>query len=238
MKKKKNNWSDWTFVFDFDGTIANTTMLGINRVRHICEKMDLIPEKTPNRQALREVWGLPYQELVNTLAQKFNWSKKDYENFWEEELNYVSPELEKFTEIEFSLKYLHGNKIKMLILSSREKHSIIHIAPLYGIDLKLFEYIQGGDCHKHTKPDPRVFDPIMDYLQEKGRDLDKLIYIGDTVDFDYMAARRRGIKFVAVASSFISTPNDFISAGLNKEMIFSGPANVCFNFQKIIEFYS
>lgn len=234
---KKINFSDWTFAFDFDGTLANTTMIGVDRINYICKKIKLNSNKIPDKIIFRDLWGLPYKDLIGVIAKKFNWSDDDYENFWKEDSVYTNPKPKKFASISSALSYVYGIGVELAIISSRDKQSIIELSPFCGIDLEFFKYVQGNDCHEHTKPDPRVFNPIENYLHEKGRDINKLIYVGDTVNADYEAAKRGGLKFVAVASSFMSTPADFIMVGLDKEMIFNNPADLCINADKIIKFY-
>lgn len=235
---KKINFSDWTFAFDFDGTLANTTMIGVDRINYICKKIKLDSNKIPDKMIFRDLWGLPYKDLIDIIAEKFNWSDADYNNFWKEDFTYINPRPKKFVSIDSALNYLYDIGVELAIISSREKESIIELAPFCGINLNFFKYIQGNNCHEHIKPDPKVFNPIKSHLQEKGRDIDKLIYIGDTVNADYEAAKRMGLKFVAISSSFMSTPADFIMAGLNREMIFNNPADLCINADKIIRFYS
>lgn len=234
---KKINFSDWTFIFDFDGTLADTTMVGVDRINYICKKIKLEEGKIPDKITLRELWGLPYKDLINIIAKRFDWLDSDCENFWKEDFLYINPKPKKFASINTALNYVYDIGVNLAIISSREKESIIELAPICGINLNFFEYVQGSNCHEHIKPDPKVFDLIENYLTEKGRDIGKVVYIGDTVNADYEAAKKRGLKFVAIASSFMSTPADFVASGLDKKMIFNNPADLCINTDKIIKFY-
>ena len=71
-------------------------------------------------------------------------------------------------------------------------------------------------------------------MNDSGRDIGKLIYVGDTVKADFEAAKKANLKFAAIASSFISTPADFMAAGLDKKLIFTNPADFCIDIDLVI----
>jgi len=235
MRRKK--FSDWSLIFDFDGTLAKTTMIGVERINNICQEIELDKNKTPDNNTLRRLWGLPYRTLIEIVANEFGWSDSEFENFWIEDSLYINPKPKKFNSIDHALSYIHEIGFNLGIISSRDRGSIIELATTCGIDLNLFDYLQGSHCHDFMKPDPRVFDLFEDHLKQKGRDVNKVIYVGDTVLADYEAAKRKGLKFVAIASSFISTPADFMSAGLSEKLIFDNPADLCLNIDEVIDFY-
>jgi FMN phosphatase YigB (HAD superfamily) len=176
-------------------------------------------------------------ELVIKVSDELSWGKQDLINYWKEEKKYKYPKPKKFGYINSGLQYLKDIGVKLAIISSRDKKSMLKIAEECGLNLSFFSYIQGNGCHDFVKPDKRVFDKVEEFFVSQGMTLDKFVYIGDTVDYDYQAARNRGFLFVAVASSFIATPTDFIVAGLNKKLIYTDPSELCLEVDRIIKFF-
>lgn len=63
-----------------------------------------------------------------------------------------------------------------------------------------FDYIQTADESAYKKPDPRVFDPL---LQAFDAEPGQVVYIGDEIN-DLRAARDAGINFIGVESGMTS----------------------------------
>lgn len=240
-KEKIIDFSEWTVAFDFDGTLVKTTEIGVNRIKTVCSEIGLPSNKMPDNQILRSLWGMPYHDLIQVISDELLWSQSELKSFWEEDTIYElhkNPKPKRNIFINSGLRYLHEVGIDLMIISSREKKSIIEVATDAKLNLDFFKFIQGNSCHDFIKPDPRVFDPIKKILNDSGRDIGKLIYVGDTVKADFEAAKKADLKFAAIASSFISTPADFMAAGLDKKLIFTNPADFCIDVDLVIKSYS
>lgn len=235
---KKINFSEWVFIWDFDGTLVKTTDEGVKRIEFVCKKIGLIPSKIPSKERLKKLWGAPYPEFIAEVSSDLSWSKQNLVDFWREEGEYGNYKFKKFPCINEGLRYLKDIGVRLAILSSREKESILEMSEKCGLDLSPFSYVQGNNCHDFVKPDKRVFDKVEDFFALQGVTMDKLVYIGDTVDFDYKAALNKGLPFVAIASSFVAEPQDFIAAGLNEDLVYTDPAGLCIEVDKIIEVFS
>ena len=80
-----------------------------------------------------------------------------------------------------------------------------------------FSFIVQPESKEQSKPNPLCLRPALDFLQEKNISKSEVLSVGDHPD-DYLAARDAGITFIAVLTGE-STKGDFISAGLDANMI-------------------
>lgn len=234
-KEKILDFSEWVFIFDFDGTLVKTTEIGVQRIKSICQQIGLPSNKIPDNLMLRSFWGYPYTDLVIKISDSLSWSKQEVLDYWRADKTYLSPRAKRFTFVNSALEYLRDIGIKLALVSSRKREDIINVAEEAGLNVSFFAYIQGNECHDFTKPDPRVFDKIEEFFVSQGMSPDKFVYIGDTVICDLKAAQNRGYRFVATATSFVATPADFMSAGLNKNLIYTNPSELAIDVDKIIE---
>lgn len=82
------------------------------------------------------------------------------------------------------------------------------------IEIDQFDFIQTGDDTDFSKPDPEVFNKILNDYR-----CDEVLHIGDHIS-DYEAASGARIHFAAVLSG-LTTREEFLDQGLSEDMIFN-----------------
>lgn len=125
-----------------------------------------------------------------------------------------------FPDVKKTLLGLRENGVRVAILSSRvreskEVFSILNYLDHAGIDKNLFSFIQGAEDCNFLKPDPRVFLPALKHAQGLGINQDEIVYIGDTVKFDFVPAYKFPVDFIGMVSG-ASEKRDFFKAGLSE----------------------
>lgn len=83
-----------------------------------------------------------------------------------------------------------------------------------GFNLKDFLFTNAAEDSKYNKPDPRVFSKPIKRLKLNPKEI---LYIGDSI-FDYIAAKKAGLKFIAVTTGSYKKV-DFQKKGLKKHYI-------------------
>src|SRR3989344_3912946 len=82
------------------------------------------------------------------------------------------------------------------------------------LSLKIIKIIYSCDDLKYSKPDPRVFSKALKKFNFKKNEI---LYVGDSI-YDYIAAKRANLKFVAVLTGYHKR-NEFQKLGLKSENI-------------------
>ena len=104
-----------------------------------------------------------------------------------------------------TLRRLKKAGVSIVILSSRSKIELLHMMEIKHPLSKLiddFYYYENTTFHK---PDPRVFDPMIQKYKFKRSEI---VYIGDTVS-DVVATKEASIHFIASLECGLRTKSDF-----------------------------
>ena len=196
-------------IFDIDNTLVNSFNADFKKHTKTARIMGLIP---PNKSKYRKVYG--GLSLTNMIKYLYN-DKVDlvqYKKIAHKSTNYNDfKPLGNINKIFTTLKKF--NK-KIGIISNSELLPSTTKLKNINVDMGMIDSIRCSDTSKYHKPDPKVFDEILNELKLKE---EEVIFIGDTLH-DFIAARSRGIFFVAVIAG-ISSKKDFIDLGLNQEFI-------------------
>jgi phosphoglycolate phosphatase-like HAD superfamily hydrolase len=123
-----------------------------------------------------------------------------------------------FPKVKETIFYLHNLGIKLGVISSGSSAHIKHLFKTQ-IDENLHPhcFIYDHNDLGYKKPDPRVFDKPLEYLQQFGITTQETIYVGDSFQ-DYEAARNCGLTFYAVTTG-LKTKKDFIDVGLDTKHV-------------------
>ncbi|MCR4280132.1 MAG: HAD-IA family hydrolase, partial [Candidatus Komeilibacteria bacterium] len=115
------------------------------------------------------------------------------------------------------LSYL-ASRYMLGLITSRDMISLEKELAYGKFKTSLFYKMQSRDCHPFHKPDPRVFDLCLNTAQAAGVTREQIVYVGDTVKYDYVAAQAAGINFIGITSKYI-TKDMFLEAGANEDQI-------------------
>jgi phosphoglycolate phosphatase-like HAD superfamily hydrolase len=169
---------------------------------------------THKKESIHKVWGPPMKTFISSL-----WPlEQDPENLLERYLASVPADFVKpaFPGVQKAIRQLY-NSYNLGIVSSGRSNLIIQDLYRIGIPPEFYTLIHGQEeCIDH-KPNAAVFDNALKELAGLGIHQDKVIYVGDDLS-DYVAARGRGLAFLAVTSGF-TTYEQFIEQGLDADSI-------------------
>ena len=173
-------------IFDFDGVLINSTRPSMKRHQLTAKQLGL---EVPTLRILRSLWGKHWEsELLPELAQDMGWTNAELEIY--RELYGQQYSLMKFQPIKGLIKMLsrfRKQELILSILSSRDRYSMMIRMKQVNINPQLFAIIQSHSDCEFVKPDLRVFNPVLKKYQELGIKINQIIYIGDTVKFDFQA---------------------------------------------------
>jgi FMN phosphatase YigB (HAD superfamily) len=212
-------------ISDYDGVLIPSPMNTMIRIRRAAKE---VKTPIPGIKIIRECWGQTLEEIFSKFVKAGFWTVTDSQRVTES-FNIIHHE--PFPEIPGAMKTLSQLKrmdIELALISSRNGQilpgphspSLSATAEQAKIDLKIFGHIQAAEDYEFMKPDPRVFGPTLLHFHKLGIEQNEILVIGDTVDYDFMAAHNHQppLQFVGI-NSMISPPSAFITAGLPKELI-------------------
>lgn len=183
-------------IFDFDGTIADTSPGVLNCIKHMAEFYNL-EEKTP--QQLRKIFGPP---LANGFKDLFNvddeMAKKLVEKYRELYNDNEMYNLVIYDGMRELFKTLKDNGIKLGIASSKPEAFFGRLLEKFEIK-EYFDSVCGADMHfaKNEKND--IIERAINNLPECPNE--RILMVGDTV-FDINGAKHVGIVSVGVLFGF------------------------------------
>ncbi|MBQ9930945.1 MAG: HAD-IA family hydrolase [Firmicutes bacterium] len=198
-----------TVVFDFDGTIMNTTDVILGSWQHTF--MTLEGRERPEADILPTL-GEP---LHLTMSKFF--PDKDVEECVEIYRSYhrdnFGPRITLFPGVKDLLAELKARGLKVGLATSR-----LHATTVEGLEkyelAEYFDYVlTANDTDKH-KPDPT---PLLMTLEKLGSTPEESLMVGDTV-FDFLCARNAGVKFVLVGWQ-VAFPKDMLESPEGPEYI-------------------
>lgn len=178
-------------VFDFDDTFVNTfatKSLAFQQLARELYGYELPLEK------IQQVWGMPYKEMVTKLFEDIPVAIEDILDSFDLIRERFPAML--FDEVEETITQLSAN-VKLGIVSSAGQRVLYKDLDIIKLDTELFFHIQTAEDTNAHKPNPEVFEPILQKLSQAGIDRNSIAYVGDSIN-DYYAARDAGISFYAL----------------------------------------
>lgn len=191
-------------VFDFDDTLVGTYKPIWNLHRRVAKTeygIDLDDER------LLKYWGQP----IHTLTTHY-YDTSDTETALEHLKNHAQhfPK-ETFAGTEPTLRSLKlANKVIGIVTASYDwiLRADMEFA---NIPTELIDYTQTAEDTPVHKPDPRVFDPMLAWMNQKDININEILYVGDGLH-DMNAARDAGMHFVGVTTG-LTTAAEFKAQG-------------------------
>lgn len=177
-----------TVIFDFDGTLADTSQLIINSFNCIYKKFY---SEEKSAEYIAESFGEP---LKTTIEREFNEPfedvVKDYRDY---QFGRFDVEVKLFSNSKETLEELKQRGIKMGIVTSRLRNTTDHALELFNIK-KYFKVIVPADEVENHKPHP---EPLLKALKILNSKPEETLFIGDS-RFDIECAKNAGAVSVLV----------------------------------------
>lgn len=181
-------------IFDFDGTIADTSPGIVNSVRYTQNKMNL-PEITLE-QAYSHV-GPPMEESYN---RNFNLTGENLSKAVAYHKEYAITngykELEIYNGIVSLVNSLKNMEVKTAIATLKAHQTLIKILESFNLNDKFDIAIGSGEKGLTEK------SQLLDYcIKSSGVLREETVLIGDS-KYDAIGAKQSGVKFIAVTYGF------------------------------------
>lgn len=203
MKKPK------LIIFDFDGTLADTTATILCTYKMAIEKIGAPSRTDAECQA---TIGLPLKEGFRQLYPDFSEEQLDncvstYRSIFNTNKKSLVPKL--YPGVKDTLNQLAEMGIQMSVASSRSRESLVEFCDDNGIT-NYFSLILGADDVTHAKPNP---EPVLITLERIRQEADQTVVVGD-MPVDIAMGNGAGCRTIGVTYGN-SSRRDLINAGAN-----------------------
>ncbi len=171
-------------VFDFDGTLVDSTESIFREYQRVVEIMGL---REISYGEFRRELGKPWDKVLETL-----WPGVDVGEFsivYRQE----KEETELLAHVPEALREL-GRRFRLALLTSRGEKTLYRILGESGISKETFEVILHKDSLHAHKPDPEALHHLLRLMRLKPGEA---VYVGDSV-VDAACAKAAGVAFVGV----------------------------------------
>ena len=178
-------------VFDFDGTLADTTEGILQTTRATFARMGL---PIPSDADIRLGIGLPLKGSLHTAGvpdERLDEGSDIYHEIFYE----IAPKhITIYPGVRESLEMLAAKGLRMGIATSRTEHSLVMLLEEHGIR-QYFEILGSVGCVERPKPAP---DLVQWVLERFGADPSEAMVIGDTT-YDILMGTAAGCRTCAVS---------------------------------------
>lgn len=183
-------------AFDFDDTLVGTHEPIWNLHRHIAKKFYGVQLTD---ETLKKYWGQPVHTLVHHYYQT------DDIDTAIEHLRASSVDFSKrtFRETVPALEKLKAAGYDTALVSASYDWIVRDDMLHAGIPSDLLDYIQTAEFTTVHKPDPLVFEPMLQWTSSNSVLPNEILYIGDGLQ-DMLAAQGAHLQFLAVTTGLVS----------------------------------
>ena len=181
-------------LFDFDGTLANTTPLILATFHKTLGHF--APGKTFTDQDIISTFGLPLRQGLADLTGRHEPAAIDEMTAYYRHYNFAWHDdmIRPFPGVKEGLSVLHEAGIPMVIVTSKFRASCLRGLKCLGLDGYIDGIIGCQECTAH-KPDPQPMEKGLELL---GVPADRVLCVGDS-PYDLMSGKAAGCKTVKVA---------------------------------------
>jgi phosphoglycolate phosphatase len=177
-------------VFDFDGTLADTTEGIVQTTRATFARMGL---PMPDNADIRLGIGLPLKGALHTAGLPENRLDEGADIYHEVFYEIAPKHITIYPGVREGLERLAAKGFRMGIATSRSEHSLIMLLEEHGIR-QYFEVLGSVGCVEKPKPAPDLVLWVMDRM---GADPSETMVIGDTT-YDIQMGTAAGCRTCAV----------------------------------------
>lgn len=181
------------FIFDFDGTLADTIECVVSSYQHAFTKNNL---PVPSREAFINLMGIELREVFQRLTDHalddslYDLLVADYRSFYVE---IVSSKTLLYPKVSDTLIELKEKGVLLAIATSKKTDVVTQNAKVLGID-QYFDFIVGADKVVKKKPDPEMLWYILEKMNIKK---ESAVMIGDST-YDIDMGNAIGMDTIAV----------------------------------------
>ncbi|KPN83345.1 Phosphoglycolate phosphatase [Apilactobacillus kunkeei] len=183
------------FIFDFDGTLANSGKTGELATKSAFHEFEL---QEPSSEEISYYMGIPIEVSFKKMAPGRNFSDDEFEKllsiFRKHYKELEASNLVLFNGIFDCLKELHKRKHKLFVVSSKHSTALLRNLNSLKID-QFFDGVIGSDQVEHFKPAP---DGVLKILNKFRLSPDNSIMIGDAI-FDLQMGKSAGVNTAGVS---------------------------------------
>lgn len=203
-------------ILDGDGVLLDSLSHGLAFYPIVAEALNL---KVPTIEEMIRFWGWKWKDFIHAL-----WPEMEVEELEQSfdrvyhELGFDKIFLPQVEGANETLIMLKESGHFLALITNRRRHSVIRRFQEAGIELEYFDFIQAVDDYPVCKPNPQVFDPVLQEAQKRRIAKHKTFYVGDTVESDYRAAQGASLEFVGVLTGPTSR-EEFLAAEVKAENI-------------------
>ncbi|MGN6380453.1 MAG: HAD-IA family hydrolase [Gaiellales bacterium] len=180
-------WRPDVWLFDFDGTLADSVELIMASFRHATARvLGYVPEEA----VLRAGIGLPLIEQMRTLDPER--AQELYDVYVEHNAAVHDELLRPYPGVDDLLTRLRTDGRRLGVVTSKRRETAR--LGLRVLGLEGFDVVVGWDDTQTHKPGP---EPLLHALELLGASPEDAVYVGDTA-WDVRAGRAAGVATVAV----------------------------------------
>ncbi|HSD56518.1 MAG TPA: HAD hydrolase-like protein [Candidatus Saccharimonadales bacterium] len=184
---------------DHDDTLVGTIEAKWAHHKHVAKKFY---GRELTDDDIRPHWGKPLGELVCLLYGTDDGTQAMAHN---------TATHEAYPKVLFpgtipTLRRIRAAGLVTGIVTATSSFSFEHDLELHGIPRELVDYTQTEEDTLFHKPDPRVFDPALAWLEGQSISPSEVLYIGDGLH-DMKAATGAGFNFLGVETGLVTADN-------------------------------
>lgn len=184
------------FIFDFDGTLADSRLNIANSVNRALQRSGLAKVlndaifPTIGKLSIQQAFLLFYPKLNPDSIEKLT---ADFRGFV---IAHAKAELCFFPGVESTLHSLQDSNIYLAVLTTKSSKSIYDVLTLLGIDT-YFSVIYGSGLPGGDKPSKGCVEYILDKIGHDDIKPSEVVMVGDTI-VDLVTAQNAGIDSIGV----------------------------------------
>ena len=180
-------------IFDFDGTLADTSKLIVATMQRSVEQYGL-PYR--NEEQIRATIGVRLEEIPSILWPHFMNLGKPFATVYRRNFEYLKNEIPVtlFPNVKETLADLKKEGLNMAIATSRSKKSVVELTVQFGIK-EYFDCMVGGNEVAEGKPNP---ESIFRILKDENWNVDETMMVGD-MTVDILMGKNAGVLTCGVS---------------------------------------